>query len=452
MKFKLNPHKIFQCKGKEYLYVAETGAIFEVDERTLFMIKNDGDDLESVYSKVYAEFGMSSAEVVTILRDLHEVKMLGSTSNTVDLKYSLDYLHGIELMVCQCCNLACTYCYASEGEYNHPGWMPEMVGKEAIDFLFTYTKDDSVSISFFGGEPLMNISLIRKLVWYANHLALECNKHIAYSVTTNGTLIDERIADFLKENNFYVSLSIDGTPFRHDLCRVDKLGKGSYVDSTKSIDLLSENHVSIRATATPKNCDYSEIANSLYELKETDFYIGEAMNCFTTEESLGMIEKSYLCLIESFLNDLKNGRRKKCKANSLIYQNLKKIAYFKERSCSCPAFISTVAIDVDGGIYPCHRFVGSSYRIGNVNTVGIDIHTARQLFAKDFLKKNRKECSHCWAQNLCVGGCSYLNWEATSQCNIPNIHKCRLNQYLFEKLIILFLSLTNEQKSWLELI
>lgn len=451
MDFKLNPHKIFQCNGKEYLFVAETGALFELDEVTSFLIRQNGADFESMQCKMNTEFGLSNDALRTMLDDLHEVRLLGYTPDTVALDYSLDFLHGIELMVCQCCNLACTYCYASEGEYHNPGWMSEDVGRQAIDFLFAQTKDDSVSISFFGGEPLMNMSLIRNLVQYANQLALQHNKRVAYSVTTNGTLIDDDVAVFLRENNFYVSLSIDGTQAGHDLCRVDKTGQGSYADSIKNVALLNRNHVSLRATATPENCNYAEIADALYGLKETDFFIGEAMNCFTTEESLQLIELSYESLIEQFANDLSCGKIKKCKANSLIYQCLKKIAYFKERSCSCPAFISTIAVDVNGELYPCHRFVGSSYRIGNVNTNGIDVGVAKQLFAQDFLKKNRHGCSQCWAQNLCVGGCPYLNKEATGQCDTPDKHKCRLNKYLYEKLIVVFLMLTNEQKCLLGL-
>lgn len=452
MDFELNPHKIFQCNGKEYLFVAETGALFELDEKTSFLIKQSGADFESMQRRMCTEFGLSSDGLKTMLDDLYAAKLLGSASNTAVLEYSLDFLHGIELMVCQCCNLACTYCYASEGEYHNPGRMSEDVGKKAIDFLFALTKDDSVSISFFGGEPLINISLIKKLVQYANQLSLHRKKRVAYSVTTNGTLIDDDVADFLIKNNFYVSLSIDGTQVGHDLCRVDKSGQGSYADSIKKVDLLNKNHVSLRATSSPENCNYTEIADALYGLKETDFYIGEAMNCFTTGKSLQLIEQSYEGLIEQFVADMECGRIKKCKANSLIYQNLKKIAYFKERSCSCTAFISTVAVDVNGEIYPCHRFVGSSYHIGNTNGDGIDVQVAKELFAQDFLKKSRKGCSPCWAQNLCVGGCPYLNQEATGQCNTPNTHKCRLNKYLYEKLIILFLALTNEQKNSLGLI
>lgn len=164
-----------------------------------------------------------------------------------------------------------------------------------------------------------------------------------------------------------------------------------------------------------------------------------------------MLEEAYDDLIKSFYDDLQNGELSKCKANSLVYQSLKKVAYFKKRSCSCSAFIRTLAIDVNGIIYPCHRFVGSSYVVGNVNHSEIDIEDVTKLFAKDFLLKNRIGCSECWVQNLCVGGCPYINREATGYCNVPDERKCRLNKYFFEKILLLFLSLTDEDKNILEL-
>ena len=451
MILELNAHKVFQNSGIKYLYIAQTGALFELDEKTDFLITMNGCSIERIQEEMLCKFSTSQSEIEAMLNDFRSVGLIDTAIKKEELQYSLNYLHGVELMVCQCCNLACSYCYASEGEYNHPGVMSENVGKKAIDFLFAHTQDDHVSISFFGGGPLINIELIKILVEYANQIALQNDKHISYAVTTNGTLISEDIANFFKANNFYVSFSVDGTQVKHDLHRISKSGVGSYDNSVKNIHLLGKNHISLRATSTPENDDYVEIAEALYNQRKTDFYIGEAMNCFQTEESLQAVECSYDRLIKHFYTDLQHGKIDKCKANSLIYQNLKKIAYFKERSCSCTAFITTLAVDVDGKMYPCHRFVGSSYVIGNVNLLEINIQNAARLFEKDFLLKNRIGCSECWAQNLCVGGCPYINHEATGHCNIPNEMKCRLNKYLFEKLLIFFISLSDEEKHTLRL-
>lgn len=280
MILKLNIHKIFQNGNTKYLYIAKNGALLELDEKTDFLIAMNGNAMEKIQKEMLYKFSITSSEIESILNDFYSIGLLDSSIIENDVQYSLDYLHGIELMVCQCCNLACSYCYASEGEYNHPGWMTEDIGKKAIDFLFAHTKDNNVSISFFGGEPLMNIILIKKLVAYANEVAWRNHKRISYAITTNGTLINEDIVYFLEENNFFVSFSVDGTQDKHDLYRINKSGYGSYADSVKNISLLKKNCIFLRATSTPQNSNYVEIANALYDLKKTDFYIGEAMNCF----------------------------------------------------------------------------------------------------------------------------------------------------------------------------
>lgn len=180
MILELNAHKVFQNSGIKYLYIAQTGALFELDEKTDFLITMNGCSIERIQEEMLCKFSTSQSEIEAMLNDFRSVGLIDTAIKKEELQYSLNYLHGVELMVCQCCNLACSYCYASEGEYNHPGVMSENVGKKAIDFLFAHTQDDHVSISFFGGEPLINIELIKILVEYANQIALQNDKHISY--------------------------------------------------------------------------------------------------------------------------------------------------------------------------------------------------------------------------------------------------------------------------------
>lgn len=451
MLLNLNPYKLFEINNIKYLFVSKTGAIYELDEGTSAIIEQDGKDIVYISSEMNRKFGISQKEIEATLDEFHNVGLLGDAAYSIKLDYSLKYLHGIELMVCQCCNLACKYCYATEGEYQNPGWMSENVGKKAIDFLLSHAQSDSVRISFFGGEPLLNKALIKDLVEYAKGIVVRNKKSVSFAITTNGTLIDDDFGAFLRENNFYISLSVDGTRDNHDACRVNKAGCGSYDDTIKNIHILDSNQITLRATSTPQNCDYVGITNALFDLGGSEFFIGEAMNCFCTESALQSVEVSYDSLIAQFISDLISKKVQKCKSNLLIYHNLKKVAHFKQRSCSCSAFISTLAVDIDGNVFPCHRFVGSSYCIGNIATGEIDAEFAKKAFVKDFMLENRNGCSECWAQNLCVGGCSYLNWEANGQCDKPNTARCRLNKYLFEKIVSLYLSLTTEQKDMLEL-
>lgn len=68
----------------------------------------------------------------------------------------------LTLMITQDCNLRCTYCYGVNGMYNHKGFMTQETAETAIDYFVKYAVSDELSICFFGGEPLLNFSLIKK--------------------------------------------------------------------------------------------------------------------------------------------------------------------------------------------------------------------------------------------------------------------------------------------------
>ena len=48
MILELNAHKVFQNSGIKYLYIAQTGALFELDEKTDFLITMNGCSIERI--------------------------------------------------------------------------------------------------------------------------------------------------------------------------------------------------------------------------------------------------------------------------------------------------------------------------------------------------------------------------------------------------------------------
>ncbi len=114
------------------------------------------------------------------------------------------------------CNMACRYCYEEDKTSGHTSW------EEAKKFLDIINKDDNFSLEFMGGEPLLNFDLVRECINYLS------NRNIIYYITTNGTLIDSDIIDFIKINsNIFLGISLDGTRFANSL-RVFKDGKNSF--------------------------------------------------------------------------------------------------------------------------------------------------------------------------------------------------------------------------------
>ena len=82
------------------------------------------------------------------------------------------------LHVAHVCNLNCSYCFASQGKYHgERAVMSYEVGKRALDFLIENSGTRrNLEVDFFGGEPLMNFDVVKKLVEYARSVEKEKNK------------------------------------------------------------------------------------------------------------------------------------------------------------------------------------------------------------------------------------------------------------------------------------
>ncbi|MNP35492.1 hypothetical protein D3C76_1288270 [compost metagenome] len=101
------------------------------------------------------------------------------------------------------------------------------------------------------------------------------------------------------------------------------------------------------------------------------------------------------------------------------------------------------AIDINGDVYPCHRFVSNKeYILGNVYTSV----RRRGAFLEEINVDNHKKCDNCWARNLCIGGCPNENLTSTGSVGEMTENNCELTRNIYEKLIKVYLRLTNEEK------
>ena len=84
---------------------------------------------------------------------------------------------------------------------------------------------------FFGGEPLLEFDLIRRLMLYARERAafLNLQEKLGFSITTNGTLLTEEMAVLFQQQGFNYLLSVDGDKESHDAHR-HLIGGGSSYD------------------------------------------------------------------------------------------------------------------------------------------------------------------------------------------------------------------------------
>ena len=170
------------------------------------------------------------------------------------------------------CNLACRYCFAEEGEYHgRKALMSYEVGKAALDFLIAESGNRrNLEVDFFGGEPLLNFEVVKKLVAYGREQEKLHNKNFRFTLTTNGVLLNDEIMEFANREMANVVLSIDGRKEVNDRMRPFRKGAGSYdlivPKFQKFAESRNQEKYYVRGTFTHNNLDFSEDVLHLADL------------------------------------------------------------------------------------------------------------------------------------------------------------------------------------------
>ena len=230
--------------------------LFDVLSNSLFVIE------EPVYDYLQGK-SVTTADLLQIEADLTELRAQGLLSNEPEIKPEVarqPWLKALCLHVAHDCNLRCKYCFAGTGPFNGSREMMSFeVGKHAIDLLLKQSGSRrQLEIDFFGGEPLMNLDVVKQIVAYGRTAASGCNKDIHFTLTTNGVLLDRTARDFLNEQGIALVLSLDGRPEVNDRMR----GTGCYQKVAPNfLALIQERGFSnyyLRGTYTAHNLDFTK--------------------------------------------------------------------------------------------------------------------------------------------------------------------------------------------------
>jgi sulfatase maturation enzyme AslB (radical SAM superfamily) len=141
---------------------------------------------------------------------------------------------GFTLFVTTQCNLGCSYCiYGGQYEQHEElsqTRMPWETLRDAMEFLARRSGESKqVRLDFFGGEPLLAFDLIERGVRHLKSILPPDGPVVVVTITSNGTVLTDRLLDFLLENHVYLQFSIDGGRESHDRFRPFKSnGRGSF--------------------------------------------------------------------------------------------------------------------------------------------------------------------------------------------------------------------------------
>lgn len=335
------------------------------------------------------------------------------------------------------CNLDCRYCfytekeiYFSDGEKKYNYCMSDEVLEAFIKKYIEAQEIPEIQFVWQGGEPLVaGLDFYRKALSYQKKYAN--GKSIVNSIQTNGTLLDDGWCPFLKENNFFVGISIDGPKEIHDRYRVDRGGKSTYDKVVKGIELLKKYDIPYNLLACVTRESSQDPLTVYNELKKLGNYIQfspivERMP-YKESDADGLVHASpgaaaddkfelapYSVESESY-GDFLIAVFEEWVRNDVGEVYVMNFEWALESWMGLDSTICifaeecgrAVTIEHNGDVYSCDHFVYPEYRLGNIMSDDPDRMVESDV-QKNFGKAKSdlpRQCRDCSALFACKGEC-----------------------------------------------
>ena len=390
-----------------------------------------------------------------------------------DILYNLINLRQLVFEVTDACNLRCKYCGHLELYEKHETRkgrrLPFHKAKLIIDYLHKLWKQNAcdgvnqrVVVSFYGGEPLLNIKLIRAIIDYLTSLD-NVGKSFVFAMTTNGMLLD-RYMDFLFENKFQLLISLDGDKESHQH-RITARGDNSFDRVYGNIKQLQSKYPDY----FNQNVGFNSVLHSLSSVEKVYNFVKSEFNKSTKISALNIYNvredkaKEFNKMYQSVSNSIRQSPA--CESLEIeLFMNNPQIAYianyihkesdnvynnysdlfFDKKKMSyyptgtCLPFFKKVFITADGQILPCEK-ISHKYIQGQVTNKGVEMdfdniaHTHNKLISKYL-----NQCKYCARINKCMK-CVYQGESFQSKQNKCDEHMCpnEYKLYVEEKLAYL---------------
>ena len=356
-------------------------------------------------------------EAYNELKELQENDVLFSEDAFINIIPEVDKREPVVKALClhiaHDCNLKCKYCFAEEGEYHGKrSLMSVEVGKKAIDFLIKNSGSrKNLEIDFFGGEPLMNFDVVKEIVEYGRSLEKEHGKNFRFTMTTNGILLNDEIADYINKNMHNAVLSLDGRKEINDKMRVRAGGQGSYDNIVPKFVKMAEDRNQmdyyVRGTFTRNNLDFAKDVLHLADLGFKQISVepvvtDEKEDYAIRREDLPVIFEEYEKLAKEMIKRKEEGKW----FNFFHFMiDLTGGPCAHKRLVGCGSGTEYLAVTPEGDLYPCHQFVGQEeFKMGSVFEGVLRQDTRRNFEGLNVYTK--PACKNCWAKFYCSGGCA----------------------------------------------
>ena len=371
----------------------------------------------------------------------------------VDFKKRKTVVKALCLHIAHDCNLACRYCFAEEGEYHgRRALMSYEVGKKALDFLIANSGNrEHLEVDFFGGEPLMNWDVVKRLVEYGRSQEEAHHKKFRFTLTTNGVLLNDEVMEFCNREMSNVVLSLDGRKDVNDKMRPFRNGSGSYdlivPKFQKFADSRKQMNYYVRGTFTRNNLDFADdvlhYADLGFEQMSMEPVVADPSEDYAIkEEDIPAILKEYDRLALEYIKRKKEGRG----FNVFHFMlDLKAGPCVAKRMAGCGSGTEYLAVTPWGDLYPCHQFVGNEkFLMGNVDTGVVNTDIRDEFKTCNVYAK--PGCKDCFARFYCSGGCSANAYNFSGSINGAYDIGCEMQKKRIECAIMIKAALADDEE------
>ena len=433
--YRVNENRIFMAEGREFIFLPTHNAVFELAPEVKKHLENGMALEEFTTDTLFSRLPGPEEEKQEVFKELLDCRVF-ITSVNEHSSYSIRSginapLRSLVLQVTAACNLRCGYCYYGKDASSPVSLEPMTfdVAARAVDFLFDQSGPlSTVTLVFFGGEPLLQFDLLTRVGAYARKQTAARGKKIHFSLTTNGTLLNHRIIDFLNENHISTTVSMDGFKASHDRYRRFPGNRPSYdVILPKIVDLLKsskEMPVAARVTLAKES---AKVRPMLIHLLDLGFAEAGFAPATTADAHYQLSPEQMDDLLDQFADLSSKFMDQALKDDFLGFTNiidlLVELHEGEVKPYPCGAGLGLLGVDARGGLYLCQRLLGNGdSHMGDIFS-GIDAAKA-ESFRSAVARDRTGSCSGCWARHICAGGCYHEALIREGMLTRANSHYC----------------------------
>jgi uncharacterized protein len=358
--------------------------------------------------------------------------------NAHNIAFTLANLHQLVFEVTDACNLRCKYCaygeFYDDYDKREDKMFPIEKGIRLIEYLSSFWNSEkntshkrNMFISFYGGEPLLNMSFIRSVVEYVEN-KLNCPRlKFVFSMTTNALLLQKHM-DYLRGHDFVLLISLDGSK-DNTAYRVDKSGSSAFDRIVNNVDKLQEKYpdyfkekVNFNAVLHNKN-SVEDIYRFFKQKYNKIPSIGELNNVGIRKGKIEAFKKAYRNARESLQqSEHYEEIEREMFTQTGSYQSLTLFLHqysgfvFKDYTDllfdrskqkplptgTCIPFSKKMHVTVNGKILPCER-IGHQFALGGITDteVKLDLDAIAEKY-NAYYAKFENQCSRCKNIKSCI--------------------------------------------------